>query len=151
MTIPPLQPWILDFSLPVSSSPGSLYLSDQERSAISPTPSDIHSHSFCPSDTGMWMVLSRICTLMVSMSSDIHSIACNSTDSFFFELELSLAFPSCDSNLSHHYEVGLGNEQDVQQSTELVRSAVDPGSANPDFTSECLYTHDSRRQIINLF
>jgi hypothetical protein len=39
---------------------------------------------------------------------------------------------------SHHYEGGLGNGQDAQQSTELVRSAVDPGSANPEFTSECL-------------
>ncbi|KAI0264535.1 hypothetical protein BGY98DRAFT_611740 [Russula aff. rugulosa BPL654] len=107
MIVPPLQPWIFDFSLPASPSPSSLYLNPQ-RSAISPTPSDIHSHSFCLSDT------------------DIHSIIYNS-DSFL--IELSLAVRSCDSNSSHHYEVGLGNEQDVQQSTELGRSAVDP-----DFT-----------------
>jgi hypothetical protein len=88
---------------------------------------------------------------MISMPPDIPSIPCNSTDSFLFELELSLAFPPCDSNSNHHYEVGMGNGQDVPQSTELVRSAVDPGSANPDFTSECLDTHDSRRQIINHF
>lgn len=94
------------------------------------------------------MLLLWIRTLMVSMSSDIHSIMYNS-DSFL--IELSLALRSCDSNSSHHYEVGLGNEQDVQQSTELGRSAVNPGSANPDFTCECPYTHDSQQQIIYPF
>ena len=46
---------------------------------------------------------------------------------------------SCESITSHHHEVGLHKDQDVQLSTELVRSSVDPGSANPEFTGECLY------------
>jgi hypothetical protein len=70
------------------------------------------------------------------MCTDVHSIGSNS-DSFLEEL--SLALRSC-ANLSHQYEVDLGNGQDVvQQSTELVRSSVDLGSENPELTSECLY------------
>ncbi len=79
------------------------------------------------------MLLPWMRTLMVPMSSDIHSTTWNTNT---FLLELSLALQSCEPSLSDHYEDGLGNG--AQQSTELVRSAVDPGSANPEFTSECL-------------
>ena len=81
------------------------------------------------------MFIPWIRTLMVSISTDVHSITWN-TESFL--LELSLALQSCESNSSHHYEVEPDDVQDVHQSTELVRSAVDPGSTNPEFTSECL-------------
>jgi hypothetical protein len=76
----------------------------------------------------MRMLLPWIRTLMVPMSSDFHPITCN-TDSYLRELLLA---PQCESNISHHYEI-------VQQSTELVRSVVDPGNANPEITSKCLY------------
>ena len=46
---------------------------------------------------------------------------------------------SCESITSHHDEVGLHKDQDVQHSTELVRSFVDPGGANSEITGECLY------------
>jgi len=63
---------------------------------------------------------------MDAMSSDAHSISCN-TDTDSFLLELSLALKSCDK-INHHYGAGLRNDQqDVQQ------------SANPESTSECVY------------
>jgi hypothetical protein len=152
MTIPPLLPWILDFSLPTSSSPftsssSSLYLSPQKRSVISPTRADIHSHSFCPADTGTRMLLPWIHTLMVLMWSDVHSITCN-TDPYL--RNLSLVLQSCESSTTHRYEVGQGNGQDAQQSMELERSAVDTGSANPEFTSECVRMVLGDRSLIFL-
>ena len=119
MTIPPLLPRILDFSLPISSSPSS------------------------PTDTGMRMLLPRIRTLMVPISLDIHFTPCN-TDSYL--RDMSLALQCCESNISHR----LRNGQDAQQSIELVRSAVETGSANPESTSECLRTILGDRSLIFL-
>jgi hypothetical protein len=93
------------------------------------------------------MLLPWIRILMVLISSDVHSITCN-TDSYF--RNLSLVLQSCESGTGHRYEVGVRNGQDAQQSTELVRSAVDTGSANPEFTSKCVRMVLADRSL-NLF
>ena len=145
MTISPSIPQILDFSLPISSSPftssSSLYLSPQKRSVMSPTRTDIH--------TGMCMFLPCIRILMVPMSSDAHSIACNTN---LYLRDLSMALQSYESNISHRYKVGLPvrNGQNAQQSIEPARSAADTGSANPESTSECVRMILGDRSLIFL-
>lgn len=57
---------------------------------------------------------------MVPISPDVHC----KTDSY---LNLSLERQSCESSISHRYEDGLPKGQ-----------PEGPGSANPEFTSECL-------------
>jgi hypothetical protein len=99
----------------------------------------------------MRMLLPWIRALMVPMSLDVHSITCNTNKLRRYEsltdlCNLSLALRSCESNIGHR----LRNGQDAEQSIELVRSAVDTGGANPEFTSECVSVILGDRSLIFL-